>query len=79
MPVDVDQFVLHLRKNILPHYGKGLCATHVRKALEAGGANTAGHPFYAKAYAKLLRLNGFRVIPEVSDAFGHVAKGDIAV
>jgi hypothetical protein len=79
MAVDVEKFVLHLRKNSLPPFGRGLCATHVRKALEAGGAHTTGHPVYAKAYDKILRLNGFRVLAKVSEDFRQIEKGDIAV
>ena len=79
MTVNVETFVTHLRSKILPRFGKGLCATHVREALEAAGAVTAGHPFYAKAYGPILRLNGFRVVPKVSEDFRAFRKGDIAV
>jgi hypothetical protein len=79
MAVDVEKFLSHLRKEVLPHFGKGLCATHVRQALEAGGAQTAGHPVYAKAYDRILRLNGFRVLSKVSEDFREIRKGDIAV
>jgi len=41
---------------------RGQCAIHVRKALEAGGADTEGHPATAKDYGTLLQKNGFSKI-----------------
>jgi hypothetical protein len=79
MAVNIEKFLTHLRKNVLPHFGQGVCATHVREALEAGGANTAGHPIYAKSYGPILRLNGFKIVPKVSTDFRDIKKGDIAV
>lgn len=79
MPVDVKKFTVHLRRIALSNYGKGLCATHIRSALEAAGANTAGHPVSAKSYGHILKINGFRIVSKVSDDFREVKPGDIAV
>ncbi len=52
---------------------KGSCATYVRKALEAGGANTTNNPVFAKNYRELLLRNGFVEVslenykPEIGD------------
>ncbi|MBX3617119.1 MAG: RHS repeat-associated core domain-containing protein [Nitrosomonas sp.] len=49
------------------------CARYVRKGLEAGGADTRGHPISAKDYAPILIKNGFipvpsqNYIPEIGD------------
>jgi hypothetical protein len=42
---------------------KGQCAKYVRQGLEAGGADTTGHPIYAKEYGPTLINNGFQPIP----------------
>lgn len=55
---------------------KGICATHVRKALEAGGASTKGHPVSAKDYGATLTGNGFQALGRD----GYVPqKGDVCV
>ena len=49
------------------------CARYVRKGLEAGGADTSGHPISAKDYAPILIKNGFVPVssqnyaPEIGD------------
>lgn len=48
-----------IRSHALPPYGNGVCATYVRKALEAGGLNSAGHPILAKDWGQTLCRNGF--------------------
>ena len=76
MPFDRNKFVSTLKNNALPPFGKGVCAKHVRIALEAAGANTAGHPVSAKDYGPLLKKNGFTVVI----ATPYVPQlGDIAV
>lgn len=54
----------------------GKCATYVRKALEAGGADTRNRPVAAKDYEALLTRNGFS---EVSLASYTPQAGDTAV
>jgi RHS repeat-associated protein len=38
---------------------QGKCAKYVRQGLEAGGANTVGHPISAADYANTLQRNGY--------------------
>lgn len=45
---------------------QGLCAQHVRKALEAGGCCTWGHPFSAKGYNEFLSALDFSKISQES-------------
>jgi len=55
---DVNAAVETLDNNAQPR-STGKCAAYVRKALEAGGANTDGHPLYAKDYGATLSKNEF--------------------
>lgn len=55
---------------------QGKCATNVRKALEAAGLDTSGHPVSAKDYGPTLEKNGFKSVGKD----GYVPqKGDIVV
>lgn len=47
MSFDNEVFVSSLRKNAANH-SRAQCAKYVRLALEAGGADTSGHPAEAK-------------------------------
>jgi hypothetical protein len=47
MPFDKAKFATHLRKHAGKH-SQASCAKFVRRALEAGGAETKGHPTPAK-------------------------------
>ncbi|WP_190287688.1 hypothetical protein [Massilia sp. NR 4-1] len=78
MPFDTDKFAKHLRSNAA-NRSQARCATFVRKALEAGGADTTGHPAEAKRYGNLLIRNGFHSITvSQPDTYAFV-KGDIVV
>jgi hypothetical protein len=61
MPFDKEKFAAHLTTHAGTH-SQSHCAKFVRLALEAGGANTAGHPIPAKDYGPTLTRNGFRAI-----------------
>ncbi|HEY1930491.1 MAG TPA: hypothetical protein VGG99_00620 [Acetobacteraceae bacterium] len=73
---DKQKFAAALDDNALPPFGRGVCATYVRKALEAAGLNTAGHPFYAKDWGPTLLRLGFAAVP--ADGFS-ARLGDVAV
>lgn len=76
MPFDIDKAVKWIDDNALPPFGSGHCATWVRKALEAGGLDTTGHPEYAKDWGPTLTRLGFGVV----DAKSYIPrKGDIIV
>lgn len=78
MPFDKDKFATHLTT----HAGKrsqSHCAKFVRLALEAGGADTKGHPVSAKQYGPILTRNGFRAITVADPARFIFAKGDVVV
>jgi hypothetical protein len=79
MALDIEKFVKHLRENALPPFGKGRCARHVRLALEAGGANTAGHLVDAKTYGPVLLKNGYRIVAKDNSASWTPMIGDVAV
>ena len=76
MAFDRKKFVAALNKNALPPFGKGICAKHVRIALEAAGVNSAGHPVSAKDYRPFLKKVGFAVATETPAV---PQTGDIAV
>jgi hypothetical protein len=59
---DKNAFVAALDANALPPFGQGLCATYVRRALEATGMNTAGHPVNAKDWGPTLLRLGFAIV-----------------
>ncbi|WP_369928850.1 RHS repeat-associated core domain-containing protein [Xanthomonas sp. NCPPB 2632] len=67
-------------KNFMDRHAKnasqGQCARYIRQGLEAGGADTSGHPIDAKDYGPTLVNNGFSAVPD--DGYvPHV--GDTAV
>jgi len=79
MPFNRNQFVLHLKSNALPGYGQGRCAKHVRKALQAGGAQILQYAPSGKDFALVLIQVGFHQITvENPDTF-HYMKGDVMV
>ena len=77
--LNVDAFVLQLRKQALPPYGNRQCAKFVRLALEAGGANTFGHPRDAKDWGPTLTRIGFKALVVTDLATFQPMKGDVAV
>lgn len=80
MPFDADKFTAHLRKHAKARGAKlGDCARYVREALQAGGANTTGHPGNAKEYAPVLMRNGFHAITVENPDHFPFLKGDIVV
>jgi hypothetical protein len=64
MAFNKSTFVATLNSNALPPFGQGICAKHVRIALEAAGVNSAGHPVSAKHYGPFLKKVGFAVVTE---------------
>jgi len=72
---NVDKAVEYLENNANPS-STGYCARSVRKALEAGGLNTEGHPSSAKDYTPFLKNKGFQIIDNKNY---EPQKGDIAV
>jgi hypothetical protein len=78
MPFDTNNFTTYLRRNAGKR-SQASCARFVRRALEAGGANTGGHPGSAKQYGPVLMRNGFHAISvDNPDGFAFQA-GDIVV
>lgn len=78
MSFNKERFASTLRKNAQAH-SQGRCAKAVRLALEAGGANTRGHPVDAKKYGPILEQNGFSVVTFTDlDAYTPI-KGNIVV
>lgn len=61
MPFDKSKFASYLRTHAGQH-SQSSCAKFVRRALEAGGADTKGHPTPAKLYGPTLTRNGFHEI-----------------
>lgn len=80
MPFNIGTFATALRDRAHKvGFGNGECAKYVRIALEAGGADTSGHPAVAKEYGPTLLKNAFRALSvEAPENFGFV-KGDIVV
>lgn len=78
MPVDLEKFCTHLRKDAGTH-SVGSCAKWVRAALEAGGANTMGHPGLAKDWGPTLIRLGFQAIKVAKPEAFLFLKGDIMV
>ena len=64
MAFNKNTFVTKLNEIKLPPFGQGICAKHVRIALEAAGVNSAGHPVSAKDYGPFLKTVGFAVVTE---------------
>ncbi|MES2116276.1 MAG: hypothetical protein V4578_14060 [Pseudomonadota bacterium] len=78
MAIDKDAFAIHLRKHAAK-ISLRKCATYVRKAMEAGGAKTTGHPVNAKDYGPVLLRNGYHELSLESLETYTPSKGDIAV
>ncbi len=53
----------------------GICATYVRRALEAGGLDTTGHPVNARDYGPFLLGRGFEKIADATPSLS----GDVVV
>lgn len=79
MPFDTSKAAESITKKgfVLPPYGNRQCASHVRKALEDGGLNTAGHPIAAKDWGPTLVRIGFRTI--AASASYYPQTGDVIV
>lgn len=78
MSYDIDKFATYLRTHAAKH-SQFQCAKFVRRALEAGGADTKGHPVFASEYGPILIRNGFHAITvDKPESFGFL-KGDIVV
>lgn len=77
MAIDINLFAKYLRKNAAAA-SQAKCARYVRLALEAAGANTAGHQATAIAYGPLLVRNGFRIV-EPPNRTLLPRKGDVAI
>ena len=78
MPIDVERFASHLRTSAR-NQSQGKCARAIRLALEAAGANTAGHPVNAKDWGATLLRIGFQVIAVHRPEGFLFRKGDIVV
>lgn len=72
---DIDAAVDFLDAHAASTY-QGICAKHVREALEAGGLDTSGRPRYAKDYNTYLPTIGFHEVVKDNCTY---QKGDIAV
>jgi hypothetical protein len=78
MAFDTDKFATYLRKHAGKH-SQSHCAKFVRLALEAGRADTKGHPTPARLYGPTLLSNGFHEISvDNPDKFAF-QQGDIVV
>lgn len=73
--INIDAAVAKLLAIALPDF-TGKCATHVRRALQAGGGDLSKHPVYARDYGPTLLQLGF-----VTVAKGAYLpqKGDVVV
>jgi hypothetical protein len=78
MPFDAGKFATHLTKHAAEH-SQSHCAKFVRLALEAGGADTKGHPTPAREYGPTLVRNGFHAITVDDPAKFPFLRGDIVV
>jgi hypothetical protein len=78
MPFDTDKFASYLRKHASLH-SQAHCAKFVRRALEAGGADTKGHPTPARLYGPTLLSNGFHAISVDNPDKFPFQQGDIVV
>jgi hypothetical protein len=80
MPFDTDKFAAHLKNHAKRHGEKlGDCAKWVRKALEAAGADTTGHPVPAKLYGPTLMRIGFHEITVENPETYTFLRGDVVV
>jgi peptidoglycan hydrolase-like protein with peptidoglycan-binding domain len=73
---DIDKAIEYLKMTSVPPYGKGECATHVRKGLLTGGIEITPHPVPAKEYGPYLEKYGFE---EISTNEYNPIKGDIII
>jgi hypothetical protein len=73
---DIDKAIEYLKRTSVPPYGKGECATHVRKGLFTGGIDITPHPVPAKEYGPYLEKYGFE---EISTNEYNPIKGDIII
>ena len=55
----------------------GRCANFVRRALEAAGLNTTGHPLYAKDWGPTLERMAFKAVPKDQSYVATI--GDVVV
>jgi hypothetical protein len=78
MPFNADKFATYLRTHAGKH-SQSHCAKSVRRALEAGGADTKGHPTPARLYGPTLLSNGFHVISVDNPEKFAFQQGDIVV
>ena len=78
MSIDKDKFATHLRKHA-ETASHSHCAMYVRRALEAGGADTAGHLNNAKTYGPILLRNGFHALRVERPETFLPMKGDVVV
>lgn len=79
MPIDKKKFAAHLRDNAEDR-STSKCATYVRKALEAGGVSTTGHPPDAKDYEVVLLRNGYHSVAADSAEAPYIPMiGDIVI
>lgn len=79
MSLNIEKFTAHLRENAQPGFGTGLCATFVRQALEAAGADIPSHPALAKAWGPTLLRIGFHTIKVEKPDIFHFMTGDVMV
>jgi Bacteriophage peptidoglycan hydrolase. len=73
---NIDKAIEYLKRTSVPSYGKGECATHVRKGLLTGGIEITPHPVPAKEYGPYLEKYGFK---EISTNEYNPIKGDIII
>lgn len=78
MALDTDKFATYLRKHAAKR-SQAHCARYVRRALEAGGANTIGHATDAKTYGPILLRNGFHILTVEDPEKFTPLKGDVVV
>lgn len=72
---NIDAFIAELQRNA-HNSSTGRCAQYVRRALDAGGADTTGHPVSASDYAPVLLQNCF---VEISTDGYIPQRGDIYI
>ncbi|KJV36382.1 LysM peptidoglycan-binding domain-containing protein [Acinetobacter brisouii] len=73
--INLDKFAETLKRRA-GNTSQQKCATFVRLALEAAGANTQGHPIAASDWGPTLLKNGYK---EISQNFDNPLKGDIYI
>lgn len=73
--IDKDKIVQYIDQHARKG-SRGQCAAYCRRAFEAGGVDTSGHPVDAKDYGPLLLRNGASIVSQ--DGYKPV-KADVAV